>query len=501
MGRKKALGIAAVFTVVGLIVGLVLSSNFGFQSRAFTDNDKEAGGMATPPRISREASDRLMKYSDAMVELVGSVQPSVVSVMTSHKVVTGVGMEGNPLLEDPFFRRFFGDDFVHPNEGQRERKESALGSGVIVEKNGYIITNYHVVKDAEEIKVTLGDKREFKGKVVGTDPKTDVAVVKIDAHDLPAIRWGNSDKLRVGELVLAVGSPYGLSQTVTSGIVSAKGRANVRIADYEDFIQTDAAINPGNSGGPLVNSEGELVGINTAIFSTSGGYQGIGFSIPSNMVRQVMDSLIKEGKVTRGWLGVTIQPLSKDMAAQFGLKDQKGSIVSDVTEGGPAEKAGLKSGDIITEFDGKPVDDPSVLRNIVASTHPGAKLLMKIVRDGKPMTLTVEIEELKETKAQAKAQPQGKIENSLRGVTVQNLTPELRDKMGVPERIKGVVISQVSEDTSEYLKPGDIILEVNKTRVTSVREYIELVSGIKAGQGILLRLYRDGGIIFLIIPA
>ncbi len=500
MSRKKALSIAAVFTVVGLIVGLVLSSDFGFQSKAFTDSNKETVNMAAPPRMSQAATDTLMKYSDAMVELVEAVKPSVVSVMTSHKVVTGVGMEGNPFLEDPFFRRFFGDDFVHPGGGPHERKESALGSGVIVEKDGYIITNYHVVKDAEEIKVTLGDKREFKGKVIGTDPKTDVAVVKIEARDLPAIRWGDSDKLRVGETVLAVGSPYGLSQTVTSGIVSAKGRANVRIADYEDFIQTDAAINPGNSGGPLVNARGELVGINTAIFSTSGGYQGIGFSIPSNMVRVVMDSLIKEGKVTRGWLGVTIQPLSKDMAAQFGLKDQKGSIVSDVTEGGPAEKAGLKPGDIITAFDGKPVDDPSVLRNIVASTHPGAKLKMEIIRNGKPKTLTVEIEELKEPKAPSRVQQQGKIDNVMKGVTVQNLTPELRDKMGLSERIQGVVITQVTDEVSDYLRPGDVILEVNKTAVTNVKEYMDVVTRIKAGQNILLRLARDGGIVFLIIP-
>ncbi len=237
-------------------------------------------------------------------------------------------------------------------------------------KDGYILTNNHVVKDADDIRVRLSDKREFKGKVIGTDPKSDVAVVKIDAHDLPYLRVADSDKLQVGETVIAVGNPFGLSQTVTSGIVSAIGRSNVGISDYEDFIQTDAAINPGNSGGALINVRGELVGINTAIFSTSGGYQGVGFAIPSNMAKSIMDSLISKGKVVRGWLGVSIQPVTAEIVKQFKLKDEKGALIGDVVEGSPAEKAGLQRGDVITEMNGKEVLDPSSLRNSVAGTAP-----------------------------------------------------------------------------------------------------------------------------------
>ena len=262
---------------------------------------------AQGPKISDQSIDLLTRTGRAMAEVTAAVKPAIVNISTTRTVKISGGTD--PFFDDPFFRRFFGDQFGRQKQ-PKEHKSSGLGSGVIVSSDGYIITNSHVVKDADEIKVTLADKKEFTGKVIGSDPKTEIAVVKIDAKNLPTVFWGNSDKLQVGEVVLAVGNPYGLNQTVTMGIVSALGRANVGIADYEDFIQTDAAINPGNSGGALVNIKGELVGINTAIYSTSGGYQGIGFAIPSNMVKSVMESLIKTGKVVRGWLGVSIQKVT-----------------------------------------------------------------------------------------------------------------------------------------------------------------------------------------------
>jgi len=270
--------------------------------------------------------------------------------------------------------------------------------------------------------VKLSDRREFKVKVIGTDPKTDIAVIKINSNHLPVIRWGDSDKLKVGETVIAIGNPYGLNQTVTSGIVSATGRSNVGISDYEDFIQTDAAINPGNSGGALVNVRGELIGINTAIFSTSGGYQGIGFAIPSNMAKAVMESLIKKGKVIRGWLGVTIQPVTPELAKQFNLKEEKGVLIGDVIEDSPAEKAGLQRGDVIVEYDGKEVDEPASLRNMVANTPPNKEVAIKILREGKPKTVKATIAELP---AEMQRLP-GKFDNLLKGIHVQNLTPELK---------------------------------------------------------------------------
>jgi len=270
--------------------------------------------------------------------------PTVVNISTTRVVKSPGGEPLTPFFNDPFFKDFFGDEFFRQFRIPKERREQSLGSGVIVTQDGYIVTNNHVIEKATEIKVVLSDKKEFKGKVIGVDPKTDIAVIKIDSKELPTIPWGDSDKLQVGEYVLAVGNPFGLTNTVTMGIISAVGRANVGVAEYEDFIQTDAAINPGNSGGALVNIKGELIGINTAIFSRSGGYQGIGFAVPANMVKTVMESLVKEGKVIRGWLGVSIQDITPDLAKQFGIKDLKGALVGDVVEGSPAHKAGIKRG-------------------------------------------------------------------------------------------------------------------------------------------------------------
>src|SRR4030042_5598331 len=312
------------------------------------------------PNVPRQT----IETSRAFSEIVSAVSPAVVNISTT-KVIR---RDAKSLFEDPFFDLF---SPFHDFGMTKKWKEQSLGSGVIVSPDGYIITNNHVVEKGDEIKVTLFDRRTFKGKIVGADPKTDIAILRIDASSLPTLSWGDSEKLQVGEFVLAIGNPYSLSHTVTMGIISAVGRANVGIADYEDFIQTDAAINPGNSGGPLENIKGELIGINTAIFSRTGGYQGIGFAGPSNMGRPIIGQLIQKGKVIRGWIGVTIQELTPELVQKFGLKKSNGALVSDVAKDSPAAKAGIIRGDIILEFNGKEIKEVSSLRNMVAQSKIG----------------------------------------------------------------------------------------------------------------------------------
>jgi serine protease Do len=467
-----------------LIVGISLTL-------LFQVSDSDAQG----PRISEQSVDLLTRTGRAMAEVTAAVKPGIVNILTTRTVKVGSGQD--PFLEDPFFKRFFGDQFGRQRQQPKEQKSSGLGSGVIVSPDGYIITNSHVVKDADEIKVTLTDKREFIGKIIGSDLKTEIAVVKIDAKNLPIVPWGNSDKLQVGEVVLAVGNPFGLNQTVTMGIVSALGRANVGIADYEDFIQTDAAINPGNSGGALVNVKGEVVGINTAIYSTSGGYQGIGFAIPSNMVKSIMESLIKKGKVVRGWLGVSIQKVTPELAKQFDLKDEVGALVGDVVEDGPAEKAGLQRGDIIFEYDGKKIEEPYVLRNMVANTLPGESHTIKVLRDGKAKTLTITIGELP-SDAQQPVEADD-FQNALKGVSVQDMNPELAKKLKVPDKIKGVIISDVEESSiaAGALMQGDVIQEVNRKKVADVKSYKDVVTKIKKDESVLLLIFRGGSSLFV----
>jgi len=321
--------------------------------------------------------------SEAFISVAKAAQPAVVNISSSRKVIAGAQQppSPSPFFDDPFFRRFFGEEFRRRFQLPPERREQGLGSGVLVSPDGYIVTNNHVIAEAEEVTVLLADSRRFTAKVVATDPRTDVAVIKIDAKGLPMLPWGDSSRLQVGEMVLAVGNPFGLNQTVTMGIISAVGRAHMGIVDYEDFIQTDAAINPGNSGGALVNLKGELIGINTAIFSQSGGYMGIGFAIPSNMAKGVMQSLIKHGKVIRGWLGVGIQDLTEDLAKEFGVAEIKGALVSDVASDGPAAKAGLERGDVITSFNNVSVKDSTQLRSLVTESEPGATVTLTILRD------------------------------------------------------------------------------------------------------------------------
>jgi serine protease Do len=478
--RKKPLVTASLFTLIGIIFGLVISSSFNCHSKGYTGEAK----------ISKETIETLSKMDEAISEVAAVVKPSVVNI-SSTRTVKGHGTD-SPFSNNPFLKRFFGDE---PFERPRDHKQSGLGSGVIVDEDGYILTNNHVIKDADEIKVKLSDQREFKGKVIGTDRKTDIAVIKVDAKNLPAVKFGDSDNLKVGSAVLAIGNPFGLTQTVTSGIVSATGRANVGIADYEDFIQTDAPINPGNSGGALVNIKGELIGINTAIVSTTGGYQGIGFAIPSAMAKAVMDSLIKNGKVVRGWLGVSIQPLTPELAKQFNLKDGEGVLVGDVVEDSPSEKAGIERGDVITEFDGKEVRDVTSLRNMVAGTKPDKVVNIKLIRDGKPNTLEVKINEMTgESRALSKT-----FENRLKGVSVQDFTSSIRKTLDVPKRITGVIVTDMADDSPAegILMRDDIIMEINKKQIRDIKDYESVASTIKSGEDILVLIYRKNSALYL----
>jgi serine protease Do len=479
--RKKTPGVIAILLFIALFTSL---SSEGTEAHA-----RGAG-------VSHESENFLRQTGKAMAEIVEAVKPAIVNIATVRKETLGNAY--SPFLDDPLFRRFFGDQ-LRQHEQPRERKSSSLGSGVIVSTDGYILTNNHVIKNADTIKVVLTDNREFTGKIIGSDPKTDISVIKIEAENLSTVSWGNSDSLRVGELVLAVGNPYGLNQTITMGIVSAVGRANVGIADYEDFIQTDAAINPGNSGGALVNSGGELVGINTAIFSTSGGYQGIGFAIPSNMAKAVMDSLLERGKVIRGWLGVSIQSITPELAMQFQLEKDFGTLVADVVEGSPAEKSGLMRGDVIIEFDGKEVMEPYQLRNMVASTPPGKPVQCKIIREGNIEILTVTIGELP-----SDDQPLPTVhKNALKGVNVQNLTPEIYRRLNIPDRVRGVVVTGVEQGSpaESSLMNGDVIIEINRKAISNIDDYESIVSAIEADKDVLLLVNRRGNTIFITISS
>ena len=436
----------------------------------------------------------LSKFGNAMATVAERVKPSIVNISTTRIVKT----PRNPLFDDPFFRRFFGDGFQTP----QKRKVTSLGSGVIATSDGFILTNNHVIDGAEDILVKLTDNREFKGKVIGTDARTDIAIIKIEQNNLPTIPWGDSDKLRVGEIVLAIGNPYGLSQTITMGIISALGRSGIGITDFEDFIQTDAAINPGNSGGALVNIRGELIGINTAIFSTSGGYQGIGFAIPSGMVHGIMESITTQGKVVRGWLGVQIQPLTPELAKQFNLKDEQGVLLVDVVDEGPADKGGLRRGDVIVQYEGKKVESPFGLRNMVAATKPGKAVEVTVLRDGKAETVRVTIGELP-AEAQASAPATTQTENNLKGVTVQDLTDEMLQKMGITRKIQGVVVSDVDEGSpaANRIAKGDVIIEINRKPVKNVKDYEALVSAIGKNQDILLWVMRNNAFLAIVITS
>jgi serine protease Do len=483
-----------IFSVVTiLLVGFLLGGLTFYILEKSSQHDEYIPRGFTP-NVPRQ----MMETSRAFSDIVNAVSPAVVNISTT-KVVR---RDSSNFFNDPFFDFF---EPFHDFGAPKKWKERSLGSGVIVSSNGYIITNNHVVEKADEIKVTLLDNRTLKGNIVGLDPKTDIAIIKIEANNLPTLTWGDSDRLQVGEFVLAIGSPYGLSHTVTMGIISAVGRANVGIADYEDFIQTDAAINPGNSGGPLVNIKGELIGINTAIFSKTGGYQGIGFAVPSNMVRLVMEQLIQKGKVIRGWIGITIQELTPELSQKFGLKKTRGALVSDVTKDSPAAKAGIIRGDIILEFNGKEVKDVSTLRNMVAQSKAGSVLPVKILRSGKEYTLKVVIVELpKEIAEVTPANLPDDTEGLFTGLTVMDFTKEIIRQLGFNKDEKGVIVVRVepgSPADDAEIKKGDIIKEINKKAIYNLEDFNRAAAGIENNESVLFFVNRGGKNFYVILKA
>ena len=471
---------------------------------AFTQKPK-ADSIAIPP-VDETPITRELGGHASFAPVVKKVAPGVVKVFTSTKThPASFNEEGAPEMND-LFRRFFGDQFPGARQPRHApdmpRHQQGIGSGVIVTKDGYILTNNHVVDGAEEVKVALQDGREFTAKVIGRDPKSDVAVIKVEAKDLPAVAMADSDKVEVGDVVLAIGNPFGIGQTVTTGIVSATGRAGTLGLDYEDFIQTDAAINPGNSGGALVDANGRLIGINTAILSRSGGNQGIGFAIPTKLARDVMDNLVKDGHVTRGYVGVMIQDVSPALAKEFSLKDGKGALVSDVTAKSPAEKAGLKSGDVIIEFNEKKVSDSRHLKLEVARTKPGETVSVKILRDGATKTLDVTVKELPGTEQLAKSdKPSAEDEGTLNGVGVSDLDNRARQQFDLPPALKGVVVTQVDPNSASAeagLKPGDVIQEINRKPVKTAEEAVKLTESA-TDKTTLLRVWREGGSHFVVV--
>ena len=420
--------------------------------------------------------------------------PSVVKISVS-KVVKSSGMQLPEGMEDnPMFRQFFGGNFGNQFQAPQSHREGGLGSGVIVSPDGYILTNNHVIDDATDVRVTLADRREFKGRVIGKDAKIDLAVVKIDASNLPAITIGNSAKMEVGDCVLAIGNPYGVGQTVTMGIISATGRAGLGIEDYEDFIQTDAAINPGNSGGALVNDRGELVGINTAILAEgSGGNQGIGFAVPVNLARKVMDQIVEHGHVVRSYLGVSVQAVTPAIAKAMHLNSPDGALVSQVSPDSPASKAGLQEGDVILAINGTPVNEFNQLRMTVSMMSPGDTANLKVFRDGQTKEFAVKVAEMPGEKLEKASVDQDHSDKALKGVAVEDLDAQTAHQLGLPASTKGVVVTNVdpaSQAAASGLKEGDVIQEVNRKPVENAQDFARAMRG---GDGESLLLVNRGG--------
>lgn len=485
------------YRTIGSVIGIGLVSGaliWGGHSLTVSYASNAPSLAAMPVAVAPPAN--------GFTEVAKHVTPAVVNITTvmTEKVSEGLSVpdELRERMEEffgkPFEPRGGGpsDPFEHrgPRKGQ--------GSGVIISPDGYILTNNHVIAKAREVNVTLPDKREFKGKIVGTDPKTDLAVVKVTAQNLPAIPWGDASRLQVGEYVLAVGNPFGLNSTVTLGIVSAVGRGHMGITQYEDFIQTDAAINPGNSGGALVNTKGELVGINTAIFSQTGGYQGVGFSVSTTMAKPIYESLVSTGKVVRGYLGIGIQDLNQGLAKSFNIKDAKGALISDVREDSPADQAGLKQGDVIIEYHGTPVEDGVALQRLVTRSSVGVTVPLKVIRDGHEREMTVRIGEQPDETKVAKVE-RAETDTVLSGLAVEDLDQATSRELGLNGK-RGVVVTKVAPDSGAEqagLMRGDVIREINRQPIRSVKDLEKVSSDVKKGSNVLILVNRHGNSLFL----
>ena len=452
--------------------------------------------LATPALSSARTT------SPDFVELAKRLMPTVVNIRTA-KVIKPRSQQQRPRMQQSPFDNFFEDFFGQFNgqmPQQRQRREQSLGTGFIISPDGYILTNNHVVSGADEVMVKLSDGREIKGEIKGSDEKLDLALIKIsDKEIFHAADLGDSDALNVGEWVMAIGNPFGLSQTVTAGIVSAKGRV-IGNGPYDDFIQTDASINPGNSGGPLFNADGRVIGINTAIIA---GGQGIGFAIPINMAKNIISQLRDTGKVTRGYLGIRFQPLTADLAKSFGMKSDKGALIANVEKDTPADKAGLKAGDVITEYDGKTINESTELPRLVAATPIDKKVPIVVFRDGKKQEFAVVIGKLKGDGSTA-ATP-GDSESEKLGITVQQLTSELASRLGIKDGKSGLVITEVKPGSSAEeagVVPGSIVIEINGQRPDSLDQYMTAVSGIKKGDIVRLLLKRpDGSVHYIAVKS
>jgi serine protease Do len=470
---------------LGLLGWMLVTSGAGRATRVQVERPA--------PVITRPAGTS--EPPEGWTEVAKASMPAVVNIATSRSVG---GREGRPFFADPFFR------FGRGGPEEAPRRERSLGSGVIITADGYVLTNNHVVDGAQDIRVTLGDRREILAQLVGGDPKTDLAVLKLPLKQLPVVPF-SARQAEVAEVVLAIGSPFGLSQTVTMGIVSAVGRANVGIADYEDFIQTDAAINPGNSGGALVNARAELVGINTAIFSQSGGYSGIGFAVPVTMAQQVMEQIVKRGRVTRGYLGLAVQDATPAVTRALGLPETRGVLIADVVPDAPAARAGLKRGDIITAVDGAPVSDAGHFRNLAAATAPGTHIKVTYVRDGREGTAEVAVAEFPEraptptasrsaedTVRVAPAPVRARPPESL-GLAFVPVTAEVARRIGIPPQARGVLVTSVVPDSPAAeagLRPGDVIEEINRRPVRSPQDVARAIEETKEKD---LALLVNGG--------
>ncbi len=482
--RRSIIVVSSVFAVV-MAVGLFTTAPpFGVHDAS-----------AQPARAPRAA----LPGEDLIADIAERTVASVVNI-SSEKVIK---MRGNrdfgPFFNDPFFRHFFDGRRGVPSI-PRERRESSLGSGVIVDREGTILTNNHVIEHAEKVRVTLADGRAYDAEVIGTDPQSDIGVLRLEdpPSDLKPLPFGDSEKLRLGSTVLAIGNPFGVGQTVTMGIVSAKGRANVGIVDYEDFIQTDAAINPGNSGGALVNTSGELVGINTAILSRTGGYQGIGFAIPSNMAGRIMESLVDHGKVVRGWLGVMIQDLTPELVKALDLpRDTQGALIADVVDDSPAEAGGLAAGDVVVRMDDDKVDSSSKLRNLVAIAPAGEKVEFQVLRDGRKKKVRVELGERDgEAVAQTRPSTGGA---PLGGLSLSTASPDLARRFGLGDDARGLIVTGVEPGSAAArsgFRPGDLVVEVDRRPVDSVREFEKRYAASEDGVAVLVQ--RGEGRLFLV---
>jgi len=462
------------------------------------------------PASAQPSTKSAKELSSAFSTAAKAAMPAVVSIKVEKAVeVSPMGSGSAPGLNDPFglfdddlLRRFFGDRLPQQQPSPRKYHEQGLGSGFIISKDGYILTNNHVVGDVDTITVELGDGRKFdNAKLIGTDPDSEVALIKIDGDNFPVLPLGDSNKIEIGDWVIAIGNPFGLNETVTVGVISAVGRSNVHIAAYEDFIQTDAAINPGNSGGPLINLDGQVIGINTAIFSQSGGYMGIGFAIPINMARAIEEQLKKQGKVIRGYLGILGQDITKDMAELLQLKDTQGVIVAHVENGSPAEKGGLKDHDILLQMNGKKIESYDSFRHEIAMLPPGDKVKFTVNRDGKIIDLVVTLAERLPEVAQGKQPAAPQQSREALGIEVQNLTRDIAQQLGYSLGEGVLVASVVTASPAQQagIQPGDLIQSVNQVRVTSVDEFDQAMHKSMKNKKVLFLVKRGQYSQFIIV--